>query len=205
METLKQHITLVIGLAIPFLVVLLIAGAVFVPRWLDQTPPPATDFIYGYGLGLIYPAYMNPGYNSAYPVPGQVNGKYIYEVVAGKLTRRDAPLPTEGQKDPGFSPVVSEEEPLFYRYSVQSGKSQRLTYAEASALSLISSPKSPDGYSFISGRQGSNFPFGGGYTDGTIYLSKEHHTQKVEFEANTTNQYYYSQNPFIAWVSNVSL
>ncbi len=195
MNKLKENITLIIGLAIPVLMMLIIMAVVYVPAWLHPTPPPTQDFVYGVGDNIVFTP-STGGMSYPYPYKG-VWSKYHYQVIAGKLTKVDAgPLPEGYEKMPTI-----DQEPKFYVYHVVTKQSEPLTFAEASVLTLDTSARSSDGFTVVRGstRGGQFFPF---FYDGRsdynkIHLQKQNYNEDITL--NLPESYY--QDFFIAWVT----
>ena len=192
MDKLKQNIALIIGFAIPVVMVMVIAGVIYFPRWFNPVPPPQHDFIYAAGDGVVYPAYGRSMY--AYPTKG-VWPKYTYRITNGKLTRQESgPVPQEY----GQMPVV-EDEPQFFVYHVASHTNTSLTFAEASVYTLDQSAKSPDGYEVVRGSgQNGGFPF---FYDGNNdynkeFIRKDYYAE--ELNLNLPSDWY--GEFFVAWV-----
>lgn len=197
MKILERNIALIVGIAIPVLMVLIIAGVVYVPRWFHFTPPPQRDFIYAVGGEVMYPSY--PGmYAPPYPagVSRGVWPQYVYQVVGGKLTRRDAgtPPPEYGKM------TVTETEPLFYVHHVATNKSEQVLFADAEKFTLDPSMKSPDGFVIERGGSGDGgmFPF---FYDGNRgynaqYIRKDYFSEKLDLNL-PSNDY---GEFFLAWV-----
>lgn len=113
----KEHLPIVIGIALPVLMIVGVVGAVFVPAWI--TDPPQTDFLFAHG---------NYNYTTHYEMQGST------------LTKVDIPAPKD---DPYYRP---EPPPALYRYDVQEDRATPVTFEEAKALKLDGSTRSPDGF-----------------------------------------------------------
>ena len=206
LEKIKQNPSLFIGFAIPIFMVLFIAGVIYLPRILNSTVPPAYDFVYAAGDGVIYPSY---GANGAgyypYPIYSQ-NGarlKYTYRVADGKVIKEESRYdqnPNDKGAQPLWNTTVVDIEPKFYVYHVAEEKSQALTYDEVSKLKLDSGPKSQDGYELVRGSYGGGdiFPFfyGGSGDYNSQYLKKGSYARKIELDLP---QNYYNVF-FLGWV-----
>ncbi len=192
MEKLKQNLALVVGLAIPIFMIAVIAGVIYVPRFLNPVQPPQHDFIYAVGDGVAYASYGQP---YSYPAKG-VWPKYSYRVISGKLVRQEAlPVPKEYGNMP-----ISPEEPRFFVYHVHTHKSLEIPFEEASQLTLDAGPKSPDGFEIVrgGGQGGGIFPFdynrSGDYNK--KYIRKEYYAEPLDL--NLPQDYY--GDFFVAWV-----
>ncbi len=198
MEKLKQNIALVVGLSIPLLMMLIIAGVIYLPRWMNSTPPPRYDFLYAVGDGVQYFApqnYYAPAY-PPYPTKG-VWPKYTYRVLDGKLVRQTTgPVP----KEYGTMPE-GDVSPKFYVYHVGTKKSSEITFDDAALYTLDSGVKSPDGFDIVRGQgSGDGFPFffGGGNNYNKQYIHKGQYAE--ELSLNLPENYY--GDFFIAWITN---
>jgi hypothetical protein len=196
MEKLKKNLALVVGLAIPVVMVLIIALVIYIPRWF--TEPPRVDFIYAVGEGVYYPqsaAYAYPstpyGY---YPAKG-VWPKYFYQVVDGKLVRKEAGLPP--QEYTGMP--VTDVEPKFYLYHVAAHTSVPISFEDTQKYTLDTSTRSPDGWE-IAGPSGGGgiFPFfyEGSYDYNAKYLKKG--STAIKLNLNLPREFY--GDTFLAWV-----
>jgi hypothetical protein len=192
MDKIKQNIALTVGFAIPVIMMLVIAGVIYFPRWFNEVEPPQHDFIYAAGDGVIYPAYDRI---YAYPTKG-VWPKYTYRIVGGKLTRQESgPVPPEY----GQMPIV-EDEPKFFAYHVATHTSVPLTFEEAALYTLDQSAKSPDGYEVVRGN-GSNGNFSPFFYDGNNdydkeFIRKDYYAE--ELNLNLPSDWY--GEFFVAWV-----
>ncbi len=199
MEKLKQNIALVVGLAIPVLMMLIIAGVIYLPRLLSPVASPQYDFLYAVGDGVAYVTPHNY-YAPAYPYPAKgVWPTHTYRVVGQKLVRQETgPVPKEYGAMPEEDIV-----PKFYIYHADTDKSSEVSFEEASRLTLDSSIKSPDGFDIIRGQgSGEVFPFfmGGSNNYDKEYLHKDHYTK--ELKLNLPENYY--NDFFVAWIVDPS-
>ncbi len=196
MNTIKQNIALFVGLVIPVVMMLVIAGVIYLPRMLSPITPPQHDFLYAVGDGVVYAtpygAYPTP---YAYPYPSKgVWPKYIYRVVDGKLARTDAgPVP----KEYGTMPV-EDIAPKFYVHHVATDTNTPVTFEEAATYSVDSGAKSPDGFDIVRGQGGGgDFLFSyGGNNYNKQYLHKDHYAE--ELNLNLPENYY--GDFFVAWI-----
>src|SRR3990167_2616746 len=100
----QKNISLWIGLAIPVLMIVFVAAAIYLPRYFVE--PPQYDFVYLVGNNYI--------------------GDY-YEVRNGVLTKISQPLPA------GVVPAPRPEpSPRFFVYHVGDDSSQELTFETVS-------------------------------------------------------------------------
>ncbi|MEI8229572.1 MAG: hypothetical protein WCG83_00355 [Candidatus Peregrinibacteria bacterium] len=126
----RKNSTLIIGLLIPVLMIVFVAGSIYIP-------------------GLFAPA---PTYNFLYTSSNDYNYNWTVEVRGDKLVRlnRDAP------KDSN----LLDAEPAIYLFDVATRKSRIITLAEAQKLKLNPNAESPDGYQVNQSSNGGGFPFG---------------------------------------------
>lgn len=192
MNTFKQNLALIIGLAIPVFMIAVIAGVIYFPRFFNPVQPPQYDFIYAVGDGVAYASY---GQSYPYPAKG-VWPKYSYRVISGKLVRQEAPpAPTEYGNMP-----IGIDEPRFYVYHVATHKNTETSFEEVSQLTLDAGPKSPDGFEIArgGGQGGEMFPFGynrgGDYNK--KYIRKEYYAEPLDL--NLPQDYY--GEFFVAWI-----
>lgn len=123
-ETIQKK-PLIIALSIPFVMILIIAAFIFIPRMFVE---PEHDYIYS-----------NTNYNQG----------YYYEVRGGVLTKEmyDYPEPkTELSEE-------EKEEPLYY-HDVSENKSREISFEEVQDLELDGSYHSPQGMSLDYDYQG---------------------------------------------------
>ena len=176
MQTIKKNITLVIGISIPFLMILLVAGSIYLPGLFIK---PQTNFVYLSGDDSYY--YYNNGYQ--------------YSVQNDKLIKNDIKQPENQNTTP---PRV---EPKFYLYDVIKNESKEITFAEAQNLNLDSSIYSVDGFEVVNGSSDNgSFPFfsGGGTNYGTKYLKGHGVSKKLNLRLNGAAYYYNFR--FIGWI-----
>ena len=183
----KHNLSLVVALAIPVLMIVLVAGAIYLPRlW---APAPQYDFLYAVGS---YPAYVVPE-----------ESKYIehtYVVSGGRLTRQSREL---AQNTLGLAYPLwrsdERQEPRFYVHDAATNTSRELTDDEAGALHLEAEKESPDGFELVRGSASGGFPFfddGGDYD--TYYLRG--HSVSRELNVKTGSSTFADGFTFIGWV-----
>ncbi|MBI3255739.1 MAG: hypothetical protein HYZ63_02100 [Candidatus Andersenbacteria bacterium] len=169
-----KNVSLWIGLAIPVVMVLVVALSIYWPQ--RGIEAPVYDFVY---------ALQN------------YSDGYVYSVVDGKLGR-DA-TPDYGQPKP-VPAGVAHAPTRFYIHDVQSNTSREVSFEEASTVKLDNVTTAPDGYELKRGGEGSGvFPFffsEGNYND--QYLVKGNHSIKLDLKE--IRDPYYSPFTFMAWV-----
>lgn len=127
---LKENTSLIIGLAIPILMILFVAGSIYLP-------------------GL----FVNPQYDFLYSVGDAYYSGQQYNVIDGKL---QSPLPLPS----GLPTHLPRQEPKFYMHDVKSNQSREVTLQQAQAFFLDTKPQSPDGFEAVYGSRGDGiFPF----------------------------------------------
>ncbi len=178
---LAKNAPLIIGLAIPVLMVAFIAASIYIPRLAAK---PKVDFLYTW---------------TDYNLP------YEYHIENGKLVR--APV----QRPGGAPKIVQGQggsTGKLYRYSMAKGQAAEIALADAQKLTfgdtiLSSFPtESPDGYQVMQGRRGGGgfFPFffDSGSDWSAIYISGHGIDRKLPIPAPSTQNYYSFQ--FIGWI-----
>ncbi len=207
METTNKT-SLYLGLLIPVIAVLIVAGIVFIPRLGNK---PQTDFLYSM---LTQQPYYSNGYdnvnNCYWPVVNYSvkDGKLIktpnkgvsyYETSTIKLCSN---IPKSSLKPSNISADVEYD---IYRYNPAEEKSTKLTFNEASALTLDPSPESADGY-MIKNQNSGGFFFSdifGGRNYNQKYLYGHNTSFPIKINSANTSPYSYDQYysfTFIGWV-----
>lgn len=177
-NAIKNNITLSIGIAIPFLMIVFVAGSVYLPGLFIK---PHYNFLYISGDDSYY------SYNSS---------GYQYAIQDGKLIRREI----KKSSDQGYTPLPTETK--IYVYDVAKDKSTEVSFEEAQNLILDSSVKSPDEFEVIygNGSGGSFFPFFfGGTSDYNVrYIAGHNVSKKLNLHLNYGS--YYNNFRFIGWI-----
>lgn len=174
-------VSLIVGLAIPVVMVIAIAAAILIPaRYLH----PKTDFIYAIGQ---YPSYTSFENNQAV--------EHDFSVIKGVLTDNATPLPPQQP----YYPYQKDSTPHFYRHHTESDTNEELTAQEVTKLSLSDTEQSADGFTVSYGTSsGGFFPF---YYEGTGdkatgYLSNGTASKKISITTKANTQ----QFTFVGWV-----
>lgn len=171
-DRLKENISLLIGLAIPVLMILFIAVAVYFPRWFSTVEPPKHDFLY---------------------LVGDPYGDIQYSVRGGKLVKEKIQRP-----QPSYRRYRTGLETRFFIHRIRTNRSEEVTFENATKLKLDSKVNSPDGYSIVHGRRAAEFfPFFGRRDYRARYLKKDSYTEKLKIE--TSEDYPYNFR-FLGWV-----
>lgn len=177
METIKKNITLVIGIAIPILMILFVAGSIYLPGLFIK---PHFNFLYASGD-------ESHCYNSVLQ----------YSVQNNRLVRDTSNLQMQ-QNESANCPNI---EPKLYLYDVTINKSNDISFAEAQNLQLDSNVKSPDDFEVVYGSSGDSFfPFfyGGGTDYNSRYIKGHNVSKKLNLQLN--GGYYYNNFRFIGWI-----
>lgn len=158
----SKDIALIIGLAIPVVMILFVAAAVYLPRLFSSVEPPQYDFLY---------------------MVGSPYGDERYVVVDGRL---------EVQKvdPPGYTPPGADWARKLYVHHVDSNASEPITFDEAINLTLDSSPRSPDGFEIVHGRRSEFFfPIVSSTDYRTRYLQQDGWSRKLDLEIGSDSGY----------------
>jgi hypothetical protein len=152
----KKDLALIIGLLIPVVMIVFVAGAIYLPRVFSSVDPPGYDFVYMVG----------------YPYR---DGRYVV---------RDQRL-VEQEVDPEkhYAPPNTGVEVQFFVHRVAGNTSERLSFEQAGMLRLDDSALSPDGFDIVPGRRSEFFIPIFATTDYRVrYLQKKGHAVKLELE-----------------------
>ena len=174
-ETLKNNITLVIGLSIPILMILFVTGSIYLPRLFTTTQPPHYSFLYTIG--------------------GDYSSKYYYSVENGRLLQNPTPKPAESVYNAPIKTVTSEG--LLFKHDVTTNVSTQISCEEAQKFTLITAVFSPDGFEIVS-PQGGGFPFSGPYDYMSKYIKKGTYAQKLNLNLGESNYWQYN---FLGWIA----
>jgi hypothetical protein len=169
----KKNIPLYIALAIPVLMILLVAALIYLPG-IGQKP--RVNFLYMTGTYVYDYGYGSGGY--------QVSGGHlVYN------------MPTNP------SNYVQSGDANFYLYNVSTGQSQEVTLAQAESYNLDPSNVSSDGYTVQQGNaSGGDFLFGSPSGDYTDWFIKGHNRAfKLNLKLVGSE---YSNFRFLGWTNN---
>lgn len=170
----KRNLPLYIALAIPVLMIVLVAAFIYLP---NMGKKPQYNFVYMTGNGYL-------------PYGGQE-----YSVSNGHLVQNPSPLDNSAPNVPP-KPVVPLGQPHFYVYDVTANSANEVSFQQAQALTLDPSNLSPDGYTLDRGNSG-DFLFSGPSDYNTWYLKGHNHSSKLNVKV-VGNDYYNLQ--FLGWV-----
>lgn len=199
MQKLKENLAIVIGLAIPVVMVVVIAGIIYGERMFTSIPAPTTNFVYALGDTVI----GTSQYGYAPSVPSNPCATEYYRVASGTIKR----YPTDPKdRDQLFCKDAMKDmkEPMFFLHDVATNVSTRLTWDEASKIALDDTPKSKDGYEYTQNIDRGNIGilglFGGGNYDYTArYLKNGTRYEKMNLQIPTET--YYGADVFLGWVT----
>jgi len=177
MEFVKKNITLLVGMSIPILMILFVAGSIYLPGLFIQ---PKFNFLYVSGADSYY-------------------SKYQYSVQNGKLVRSEI----QRLENQIYQPP---REVKLYIYDVAKNESKEISFEEAQNLNLDSSIISPDGFEIVYGSRGEGFfPFFflSERDYNTLYLKGHNVSKKLNLQLSGSyyNYYnYYDNFRFIGWI-----
>ena len=177
MQTIKKNITLVIGVSIPILMILFVAGSIYLPGLFVQ---PKVNFLYT--TGEDYYSYQ-----------------YHYVVDSDKLLKYDDVSP----QNTNYNQPRSETK--LFVYDVVKNENKSISFDDAQTLHLDANPQSPDGFEVVYGSRGDNFfPFF--FFSGTDYNSrylKGHNvSRKINIQAGGPYYNAYYNFRFLGWIKN---
>lgn len=180
----KKNLPLIIGLAIPLLMIAFVAISIYVPSMLAR---PAYSFIYS--VKDTYDAY---GEN--------------YYIENGVIVKKTVPYPTSTPAYMYPEKRYPESKAYLYQYDVKNNSAKEISFDEAKKLRLVSSKISPDGYTLDQGSYNNGvFEIFGGNAGGSPdwYLRKGAVNKKVnlQFPLEGDRYYYYNNNfRFLGWI-----
>lgn len=173
METIKKNITLVIGITIPILMILFVAGSIYLPGLFIK---PHFNFLYVSGDDYYY-------YN-----------QQQYSVQNGKLVKNEI----KQLENQNYNPPRNE--PKLYIYDVTKNEAKEISFVDGQNLNLDSRAKSPDDFEVVYGSRGDGFfPFfwGGGTDYNTRYLKGHNISKKLNLQLNGSSYYNFR---FLGWI-----
>jgi hypothetical protein len=173
----KKNIPLILALAIPVVMILAVALAIYLPG-IGQSPK--YNFLYMSGSNIYY------GY-----------GQQEYTVSGGRLVQ-NPPQTAPNAYPPNYvQPDIAK--PHFYVYDVSKDTATEITFEQAQTYHLDSSLTSPDGYSIAQGNGGGgDFIFGGGGGDYNSWFIKGHNrAHKLNLKLTAPNYYNFQ---FLGWI-----
>lgn len=171
----KKHFPLIAGIAIPVLLILFVAGSIYLPGLFVK---PKYDFLYM--SGVVY---------------GQP-----YFVTNGQLNKTNA----TSTYAPVYPQGYPQGQPQLYVYGVAQNQSKAISFADAQALSLDPNVQSPDGFLVVSGNYSNDsFPFyyGSNYDYNAHYLTGHNVSRKLNLQLQSDN-YYGNNFTFLGWIND---
>lgn len=178
----KKNISLILGLAIPVLLVGIIILAVYVPQMMLK---PSQDFLYVVGQNKSYYSYGDS-----------------YSITDGRLTKTFNAYPQK-DIDPSYQPKYPTVR--LFIYEASTGLNKEVTYEQAKSLVFGSTGQSSDGFIFV-GRDGYHNNgifeiFGSPRERSASYLKKGDLRKKITLAEDSSNDYYYNEEvQFLAWI-----
>ena len=167
-----KDVALAIGLAIPVLMIVFVAGAIYLPRLLSSVDPPQHDFLY---------------------LVGSPYGDERYQVVDGRLEVRKV-------DPPDYTPPGADWPRKLYIHHVASNSSEAISFDDAARLTLDGSPRSPDGFEIVHGRRSEFFfPILSSTDYQTWYLQQDGWSRKLDLEVGSDAGYANMFN-FLGWI-----
>ncbi len=179
------NISLIVGLAIPIVMVGLIAAAVLLP---GQSLNPQTDFIYAVGP---YPTYSTR-------IGNQIT-QHELSVKDGILT--DSPTSYTAPADRYEYPPEKVSGPRFFLHRTASDTNEEISIEDAKKFKISTEKKSPEGLTVSFGQRSYGvFPFfGDGDNDRDhAYLSNEYASKEVSLISDVSLNMYSFQ--LVGWV-----
>jgi hypothetical protein len=159
----KKNLSLIIALALPILMVIIIAASIYIPR---RSVNPQQDFIY----------MLEDDYGYSYK---------SFEVTNNKLQRTNR----EGAK---ADDLLKATEPKLYIHDVQTNHSREVQYDEVSSLLINGATLSEDGYEVVSGRTGGGFLlFSSGSYGGFFIKNQSGASKKLQLSLSSRDFYRY--------------
>lgn len=176
MEIIKKNITLILGISIPILMILFVAGSIYLPGLFIQ---PRFNFLYVSGDDYYY-----------------YNNEQQYSVQNDRLIKNEIKQPENGNYNPPRGEVK------LFIYDVVKNESKQVSFDEAQKLNLDSNNISPDGFEVVYGSRGDGiFPFF--FYSGTDYNARylKGHNVSKKLNIQLSGSYYYNFR-FLGWIKN---
>jgi hypothetical protein len=168
----SKDIALIVGLAIPLLMIVFVAAAIYLPRVFSSVDPPQHDFLY---------------------LVGSPYGDERYLVVNGRLTVQEV-------DPPDYTPPGADWPRKLYLHHVAANTSEPISFEAAAKLTLDSSPRSPDGFEIVYGRRSEFFfPILSTTDYQTRYLQQDGWSRKLDLEVGL-DAGYASMFNFLGWI-----
>lgn len=182
----RNNIPLFVGLALPLLMILFVAGSIYLPR-MGESVSPQYDFLY-----------MTQG-NANSPVPE----KYYYAVDNGKITRQEVAWGQENY-NPSFPKQTGRpiDTMALHIYDTKQDTIREISFEDAEKLALDPRMISSDGFEITQQHgNGGIFTdiFGGNRDYGAWYIAGHGAGSKLNLE-NKVGEYYYGNFRFLGWI-----
>jgi len=173
----KKNLPLIIGLAIPVLMIIFVAVAIYAPSIFAH---PKYDFVFSAG-DTYYTDYGDH-----------------YSVAVGKISKTTISQPIDSFGKPYPTTRVVE----LFRYDAKADNVHPITFEDAQKLNLDVSPKSPDGYVLTHGNNNNGIfeLFGSNRDYNAWFLKKGIVSKKIYIGINQDGYYYDSNSQFLGWV-----
>jgi hypothetical protein len=191
----KENIPVIIAVALPVLVILLVALFAYLP---SAGQRPSDNFVYVERSNQYYPTQGDcTVYASYYEVDDSGALRklpYVASVLSSEKTVN--PCGSYGSQE------ILKDAPDLYLYDSKTDSSSKISYADASSLTYFPDRTSPEGYTvdFRYARNSGIFDlFGAGDSSGVFANKKNVH---VKLSVGTSEDLYYNANnfKFIGWV-----
>jgi hypothetical protein len=161
-STKSKDIALIVGLAIPVVMIVFVAAAIHLPRLFSSVDPPRCDFLY---------------------MVGSPYGDEQYRVVDGRLELHTVEPPDD-------TPPGADWPKRLYIHHVTSNTSELISFDAAEQLRLDPSPRSPDGFEIVHGRRTEFFfPIVSSTDYQTRYLQQNGWSRKLDLEIGSEAGY----------------
>lgn len=173
MGIIKKNITLVLGISIPIVMILFVAGSIYLPGLFIK---PHFNFLYVSGDDYYY-------------------NQQQYSVQNEKLIKSEINQPEKQNYNP---PQVESK---LYLYDVTKNESKEISFKDAQNLNLNPNIKSPDDFEVVYGSRGDGFfPFFyESRTDyNTQYLKGRNVSKKLNLQLNGSS--YHNNFHFLGWI-----
>ncbi|MES2436620.1 MAG: hypothetical protein V4519_01295 [Patescibacteria group bacterium] len=176
----KKNLPLIVGLALPFVFILLIAVVVYLPNVFIK---PQHDFLYTMADRNNY------NYNTVY--------KNTYAIENGGLVQRPVELPKLNENDTR----VIIDAPKLYRYNVKDSTNKEISFTEAQSLKIDVGPSSPDGYivAYRYNHNGVFELFGSNGNNSGYFISKGKGGKKL-IGLDSAGYYYENNFTLLGWI-----
>jgi hypothetical protein len=193
-ETLQQNLPAIIAIALPVLLVLIIALLTMLP---NLGPKPQYDFLF-----------VKQPTRSHYEASACVVYSHYYDTEEGKLVKKPYTVSVFDKKEVaepcyGYSQIKQEEVPELYIYRTLHGTVYPISFEQASMLETKGETVSPDGYTVTKRmiNRGILELFGGS-NDG-IFISKKNQHIKINIDDPNLSSYYGDEFNFITWTNQL--